>query len=142
MSEEQTQYPTEPSANVATDGGMNGDPQPDAPIVAQETATLGEEAAQTAEAEQQAAQGIETEQQVAPDPPHPEGEIVSELEAAVAAKDAEIADLKSKLAETEQRAALPPLAGNPAPSTAPAPLSGYDLIRKAVEGVQLGFDFK
>ncbi len=140
MSQEQTRYPATPPANATADE-LNVNPQPDAPIVAQETTTPGEEIVQGNAAEHQAAQGIETEQQAAPDPPHPEGEIVSELEAAVAAKDAELANLKAKLAETEQRAALPPLAGNPAPSTAPAPLSGYDLIRKAVEGVQLPFEF-
>lgn len=134
MSEPKAVYTVEPSVvTAATQSEVNdamGGLQPNPPMVPEATHT-GEEAAQP-EAESQPEAQVEQPA---------EAEMVGELQASIAARDAQIADLKAKLAEAEQRAALPPLAGNPATSSAPAEAHGYDLIRKAIEAGQTQFDF-
>ncbi len=56
----------------------------------------------------------------------------------VAAKEAEIAALKAKLADYEQRAALPSRAGNPPAAPAPVPTSAAELLRAGFEQGRVG----
>ncbi len=130
MSEQQAHYTVQPLTTAASVDEMNDGPQPDVMIV-QETVRADEEAAQTEGEAQPSAE----------DAPQLAAETIGELQANIAARDSEIATLKARLAEAEQRAALPPLAGNPAVSDAPAEAHGYDLIRKAIESGQMQFGF-
>ncbi len=129
MSEPKAVYEVEPMATV-DESGVSDRPQSAEPIT-QEIVSAGEEAAQ-----QKAEQQPETQEA-----DQAEAVIVGELQASMAARDAQIAELKARLAEAEQRAALPPLAGNPAVSDAPVEAHGYDLIRKAIESGQMPFGF-
>lgn len=105
-------------------GGPGDDIAQDAAEVTQETATAAE---LTAKAQAETAQAAQDARAL-------EAEILGDLQSTIAAKDTELATLKAKLADAEQRAALPPYAGNPAPGAVAAPTDGYALIRKAVEG--------
>ncbi len=145
MSQEKAVYTVEPSVVTAAtesevNDRMNGELPPNSPT-AQQVVNADEEAAQ-AEARQSEEAQVEAEPQVeAQEVEMQEAKIVGELQASVATLDAQIADLKAKLAEAEQRAALPPLAGNPATNATPVEAHGYDLIRKAIESGQTQFGF-